>query len=180
LYGRGLRRIRRRRCRAAPQLELACQPPVSVYCESGRVGSLDTGKLKGFIFEADALYHARLGDKLRGDGFDVERDERTNSARMRAVPEDACLHFSKRTNMGEEYAKIQAARHGEVWDELRPRKSDPRHAPLDARTVPYATCPHDARLANRCNKVAHGINTRACKIVRKWMKMGRQEVEKTY
>ena len=30
------------------------------------------------------------------------------------------LLFSKRTNMGEAYAKIQAARRGEVWDELTP------------------------------------------------------------
>jgi hypothetical protein len=50
----------------------------------------------------------------------ASRDERTNSARMLAVPEDACLHLSKRTNMGEAYAKIQAARHGEVWGELTP------------------------------------------------------------
>ena len=92
--------------------------PNAVFTESGRVGSLDTKGLEGFIFEADGLYHARLGTKLREAGFAVELDERTGGVRMCAVPDDISDLFSKRSNAGEAIARKTAAEADERWDDL--------------------------------------------------------------
>jgi hypothetical protein len=58
-----------------PDLHTHFLIPNAVFsAESDRVGSLDTAAIGGFIFEADAFYHARLGQKLRDAGFEVELD----------------------------------------------------------------------------------------------------------
>ena len=101
-----------------PNLHTHFLIPNAVFCESGRVGSLDTAALHGFIFEADAFYHARLADKLRNAGFSVDLDERTGAAILASVPRDVCKLYSKRTNIGEEIAKLHAKRQGLDWDGL--------------------------------------------------------------
>ena len=89
-----------KRDRAAPgdpDLHTHFLVPNAVFCESGRVGSLDTAAIAGMIFKADAEYHARLGQKLRDAGFDIELDEKTGASRMTAIPRDVAALFSKRS-----------------------------------------------------------------------------------
>lgn len=88
-----------------PDLHTHFLIPNAVFSETGKVGSLDTAAVAGFIFVADAFYHARLATKLRDAGFDVALDERTGAARMTVIPEDLRSLFSKRTNMGEALAR---------------------------------------------------------------------------
>jgi hypothetical protein len=90
----------------------------AVFGDTGKVGSLDTLAIRGLLFEADALYHALLAQRLRRSGFDVELDHRTGAARMAVVPEHISRLFSKRTNMGEALARQYAASVGEDWDLL--------------------------------------------------------------
>lgn len=92
--------------------------PNAVFCESGRVGSLDTKAIEGFLFEAGGFYQARLGTKLRAIGYEVHMDERTGSARMTAVPDNARDHFSKKTKQGEAIARKEVADAGLNWDDL--------------------------------------------------------------
>ena len=40
----------------------------AVFCENGRVGSMDLDRLEGFIKEAGALYQAHLATNLRRPG----------------------------------------------------------------------------------------------------------------
>ncbi|MFL5281211.1 MAG: MobF family relaxase [Rhodopila sp.] len=94
--------------------------PNAVFCEDGRIGSLDTRALAGFIMEADGHYQALLRQKLEAAGFDVGWDERTGAARMNLVTDDICAVFSKRTNMGEALARQTAKERGEDWDKLTP------------------------------------------------------------
>lgn len=101
-----------------PNLHTHFLIPNAVWTPSGRVGSLDTMAIRGFIFEADGYYQARVATKLRERGYDAVLDHRTGAARMTAVPEFACTFYSKRTNMGEELARKFTADKGEVWDEL--------------------------------------------------------------
>ena len=103
---------------ADPALHTHFLVPNAVFTESGRVGSLDTKGLEGFIFEADALYHARLGTKLRDAGFAVELEQKTGSARMSAVPDDVAMLFSKRSAAGEVLARQAAETGGEHWESL--------------------------------------------------------------
>ncbi|MFL5289309.1 MAG: MobF family relaxase [Rhodopila sp.] len=101
-----------------PDLHTHFLIPNAVFGESGKVGSLDTAAIGGFIFEADAFYHARLGQKLRDAGFDVALDQRTSAARMSIIPEDVRTLFSKRTNAGEALARKMTADEGLDWDAL--------------------------------------------------------------
>jgi hypothetical protein len=101
-----------------PDLHTHFLLPNSVFCDNGKVGSLDTAAIGGFIFEADAFYQARLGQKLRAAGFETELDARTGAARLSAVPDEMRTLFSKRTNAGEMIARQEAADRGETWDEL--------------------------------------------------------------
>ena len=101
-----------------PDLHTHFLIPNAVFCESGRVGSLDTAAIAGLIFKADAEYHARIGQKLRNAGFDIALDSKTGAARMTAIPEDVCALFSKRSKAGEQWARVMAAREGLQWDDL--------------------------------------------------------------
>jgi conjugative relaxase-like TrwC/TraI family protein len=107
-----------------PDLHTHFLIPNAVFCESGRVGSLDTAAVAGMIFKADAEYHARLGQKLRDAGFSVALDPDTGAARMTAIPQDVSALFSKRTNIGEQWARLMAARSGVVWDDLTKEQRD--------------------------------------------------------
>lgn len=101
-----------------PDLHIHFLIPNAVFCESGRVGSLDTMAIKGFIFEADAYFHARLATKLRAAGYGVELDQKTGAARMTAISRDVADAYSKRTKTGEAMAKKYTASLGESWDDL--------------------------------------------------------------
>jgi hypothetical protein len=109
-----------------PDLHTHCLIPNAVFCESGRVGSLDTAQLRGFIFEADSLYQARIGQHLRDAGFAVDLDQRTGAARMPAIPDDVRTLFSKRTNAGEVLARKTASERGENWDMLSDEQRETR------------------------------------------------------
>lgn len=93
--------------------------PNVVYAEDGKkVGSLDTAAIRGFIFEADGYYQARLAQNLRDAGFDADMDTRTGAARLSIVPEQVNEQLSKRTRAGEALAKRLAADAGLDWDSL--------------------------------------------------------------
>jgi hypothetical protein len=102
-----------------PDLHTHFLIPNAVFCDSGRVGSLDTAAIGGFIFEADAYY-------LREAGFAVELDHRTGAARMPAIPEEVRTAFSKRTAAGELLARKATEARGEVWEELTQAQRDTR------------------------------------------------------
>jgi hypothetical protein len=105
-----------------PNLHTHFLMPNAVIGADGKVGSLDTAAIGGFIFEADAFYHARLGQKLRDAGFEVELDPDTGAARMPIIPDDVRTLFSKRTNAGELLARKMAADEGLNWDSLTPKQ----------------------------------------------------------
>ena len=109
-----------------PDLHTHFLIPNAVFCESGRVGSLDTAAILGMIFKADAEYHARLAQKLRDAGFDIALDERTGAARMTAIPEDVCALFSKRSRAGEQWARLMVAKEGIAWDDLSKEQQEQR------------------------------------------------------
>lgn len=101
-----------------PDLHTHFLMPNAVFCESGRVGSLDTASIKGFLFEATAYYHARLATHLREAGFEVELDDRNGVARMAAIPSEVRTLFSKRKNLAEVLARKFTTDRGEVWEDL--------------------------------------------------------------
>ena len=100
--------------------------PNAVFCENGRVGSMDLDRLEGFVKRAGALYQAHLGQNLRNIGADVALDQDTGAARLTVIPEEIRTHFSKRTTKGEDAAREYAKKHGQDWDSL----SDERKAGL--------------------------------------------------
>lgn len=107
--------------------------PNAVFTESGKVGSLDTAAVAGFIHEADAVYHMRLATHLTELGFKVEFDSKTGAARMSDIPEDIRTLFSKRTAIGELMARKITADRGEDWDTLskEQRAARLKHATQD-------------------------------------------------
>ena len=110
-----------------PSLHTHMLVPNLVACESGRLGSLDTKAIGGgALFEADAYYNARYGQKLADAGFDVAFDQRTGTVRMTAVSDDLCNIFSKRTNVGEAFARQLAVSRGERWDALSAAEQERR------------------------------------------------------
>ena len=109
-----------------PDLHTHFLVPNAVFCESGRVGSLDTAAIGGFIFEADAVYQALLGQKLRDAGFEVALDPATGAARMPVVPDAIRTLFSKRSAAGEALARKATADRDEDWDGLSPAQQDAR------------------------------------------------------
>jgi hypothetical protein len=109
-----------------PDLHTHFLIPNAVFCESGRVGSLDTAAIGGFIFEADAVYQALLGQKLRDAGFAVDLDRETGAARMPVIPDTIRTLFSKRSAAGESLARKATADRDEDWDSLSPAQQDAR------------------------------------------------------
>jgi hypothetical protein len=109
-----------------PDLHTHFLIPNAVFCDSGRVGSLDTAAIGGFIFEADAVYQALLGQKLRDAGFAVELDPATGAARMPVIPDSVRTLFSKRSAAGEALARKATADREEDWDNLSPAQQDAR------------------------------------------------------
>src|SRR3954454_8668372 len=90
----------------------------AVFCESGKVGSMDLARLDGLIKLGGALYQAHLATNLKRLGADVVLDKDTGAARLTAIPETVRDHFSKKTLNGEEAARTYAKAQGLEWDEL--------------------------------------------------------------
>ncbi|MBU8541780.1 MobF family relaxase [Falsiroseomonas tokyonensis] len=105
-----------------PDLHTHFTVPNAVFCENGRVGSLDLDRLDGLIKEAGALYQAHLAANLRRLGAEVVLDDRTGMARLAAIPDHVRDHFSKRTLGGEEAARAFAKTLGLDWDALPPER----------------------------------------------------------
>jgi hypothetical protein len=94
----------------------------AVFCDNGRVGSLDLNRLDGLIKEAGALYQAFLASHLRRLGAEVDLDPKTGMARLAVIPDRIREHFSKRSLSGEEAARAYARRLGLDWDALPPAR----------------------------------------------------------
>jgi hypothetical protein len=90
----------------------------AVLTETGRMGGLWTDQLDGKVKEWGALYQAYLATNLRRHGVDVVLDDRTEMARLTAIPEYVTQHFSKRTVGGTAAARAYAAEQGLDWDSL--------------------------------------------------------------
>jgi hypothetical protein len=105
-----------------PDLHTHFTVPNAVFCENGRVGSLDLDRLDGLIKEAGALYQAHLATNLRRLGAEVVLDDCTGMARLAAIPDHVRHHFSKRTMGGEEAARAYAKMLGLDWDALPPER----------------------------------------------------------
>ena len=91
-----------------------------VETPSGRVGGLDFAQLEGRIHEWGALYQAFLASNLRVHGVRLELDQRTELARVSAIPERVVAHFSRRTLNGTNAARAYARSQGLDWDSLDP------------------------------------------------------------
>ena len=112
----------------------------AVLTNTGRMGGLWMDQLDGRVKEWGALYQAYLATNLRKSGADVVLDERTEMARLTAVPQRVTEHFSKRTIGGTAAARAYAAEQGLDWDTLDPERKigllkqgvqDPRGAKSD-------------------------------------------------
>ena len=89
---------------------------------SGRLGGLWLDQLDGRVKEWGALYQAYLATNLRRHGVEVGLDERTEMARLAAIPARVTEHFSKRTVGGAAAARAYAAEQGLDWDSLDPER----------------------------------------------------------
>jgi hypothetical protein len=94
--------------------------PNVVETPTGRVGGLDLAQLEGRIHEWGALFQAYLASNLRVHGVRVELDERTELARLSAIPDHVVAHFSRRTLNGTDAARAYARSQGLDWDSLGP------------------------------------------------------------
>ena len=101
-----------------PELHTHHLIPNAVFTESGRVGSLDTAGVPGFLKEAGAVYQMRLAQHLRDADFQVELDPKTGAAVMPIIPDDIRTLFSKRSMIGELMARKYTADRGEDWEKL--------------------------------------------------------------
>ena len=90
----------------------------AVLTETGRMGGLWLDHLDGRVKEWGALYQAYLATNLRRHGVEVVLDDRTEMARLTAIPERVTAHFSKRTMGGTAAARAYAAEQGLDWDTL--------------------------------------------------------------
>ncbi len=104
------------------QLHTHVTTPNVVVCEDGTVGSMDMLALHDRVHEVGAYYQAHLATNLRTHGIEVVLDEKTESARLTAVPEAVCEVFSKRTRDGEAAAREYVAAQGLDWDAMHPQE----------------------------------------------------------
>jgi phage/plasmid primase-like uncharacterized protein len=102
------------------QLHTHVTTPNVVVCADGSVGSMDMLALHDRVHEVGAYYQAHLATNLRAHGIDVVLDEKTDSARLTAIPEAVCAVFSKRTRDGEAAAREYVAAQGLDWDAMHP------------------------------------------------------------
>lgn len=102
------------------QLHTHVTTPNVVACEDGTVGSMDMLALHDRVHEVGAYYQAHLATNLRAFGIEVVLDERTETARLPAVPNTVVEVFSKRTRDGEAAAREYVQGQGLDWDAMHP------------------------------------------------------------
>ncbi len=102
------------------QLHTHVTTPNVVVCDDGTVGSMDMLAMHDRVHEVGAYYQAHLATALRIQGIDVVLDQRTDTARVAAVPDEVCAVFSKRTRDGEAAAREYVAAQGLDWDAMHP------------------------------------------------------------
>ena len=104
-----------------PQLHTHCIMPNLMVTESGRTVSINRDLFDGRIHEFGAVYQALLAKELRAIGAEVELCERTQMAKLPAIPEPVVEEFSKRTRDAEGAARAEAERRGLDWDAMSPK-----------------------------------------------------------
>lgn len=129
------------KCEGDPQLHTHVTTLGVALTESGRVGALDLGRLRGRVHELGHIYQAFLATNLRKLGIDVRLDEMTGAARISAIPLELIKEFSKRTETGAQSARAYARDYGLDWNQLndaqkigllkRGVQGDPRQAKKD-------------------------------------------------
>jgi len=102
------------------QLHTHVATPNVVFANDGSVGSMDMLALHDRVHEVGAYYQAHLATNLRAHGIDVVLDDRTETARLTAVPEPMSELFSKRSRDGEVEARKMVTGMGLDWDALHP------------------------------------------------------------
>ena len=102
------------------QLHTHVATPNVVFANDGSVGSMDMLALHDRVHEVGAYYQAHLATNLRAHGVDVVLDEKTETARLTAVPEPMSELFSKRSRDGEAEARKMVAGMSLDWDALHP------------------------------------------------------------
>lgn len=102
------------------QLHTHVTTPNVVVCDDGTVGSMDMLAMHDRVHEVGAYYQAHLATNLRAHGIDVVLDQRTDTARVAAVPQEITEVFSKRTKDGEAAARDYVAAQGLDWDAMHP------------------------------------------------------------
>ena len=100
------------------QLHTHVTTPNVVVCEDGSVGSMDMLAMHDRVHEIGAYYQAHLATNLRAHDIDVVLDDRTETARLTAVPEAVSEVFSKRTRDGESAARDYIRDLGLDWDAM--------------------------------------------------------------
>ncbi len=103
-----------------PQLHTHCIMPNLMVTDSGRVVSINRDLFDGRIHEFGAVYQALLAKELRAIGAEVVLDERTQMAKLPAIPEAVVEEFSKRTRDAEGAARAEAERRGLDWEVMSP------------------------------------------------------------
>src|SRR3954470_21737407 len=103
-----------------PQLHTHVTTPNVVVCADGSVGGMDMLALHDRVHEVGAYYQAHLATNLRAFGIEVALDERTETAKLTAVPDAVCEVFSKRTRDGEAAARDYVKAQGLDWDAMHP------------------------------------------------------------
>ncbi len=89
-----------------------------VATEGGRVGSLDTRRLKDRVHEFGAYFQGRLAGRLRELGMRTAYDAKEEAFVLPAVPQAAVDLFSKGRRQTERNAKAYAKRQGLDWEAL--------------------------------------------------------------
>jgi len=89
-----------------------------VVTEDGRVGSLDTKRLRSRVHEFGAYGQARLANELRKLGIPIVYDDKEQAAVIPAIPQIAIETFSKSRRQILETAKDYAIKQGLKWDDI--------------------------------------------------------------
>lgn len=102
------------------QLHTHVTTPNLVVCEDGSMGAIDMLAMHDRVHEVGAYYQAHLATNLRAFGIDVVLDDKTEAARLPAIPDAVCEVFSKRTRDGETAARDYVKAQGLDWDAMHP------------------------------------------------------------
>ena len=103
-----------------PQLHTHVTTPNVVVCENGTIGGMDMLAMHDRVHEVGAYYQAHLATNLRAFGIEVVLDDRTETAKLTAIPDAVCEVFSKRARDGEAAAREYVKAQGLDWDAMHP------------------------------------------------------------